>query len=114
MNPLIPQRLAPSQENLMKKALLFLLTITCFAMPGFAEETTVSVQPTPTLTEAPAMTPIPQAPLLQATALLMPFCGNLCQTPGVCRGCIDDSAGVWKRVLCECVSGSWRCNDCNG
>jgi hypothetical protein len=52
---------------------------------------------------------------LSATALaqpsppILPFCGDLCWTPGQERGCIDASQGHWRRVLCTCSGGSWAC-----
>lgn len=96
----------------MKKALILLLLVGCFALPGFAEETPAAEQLPLALTEGPAMTPVPAD---VATALPFPgpvFCGDLCQTAGACRGCVDTSTGVWRKVECICQAGRWACIGC--
>lgn len=55
---------------------------------------------------APTLAPLTPAALAQP---MLPFCGDLCSTPGQERGCIDDSRGVWRRVPCVCSGGSWLC-----
>lgn len=93
----------------MKKALLLLLAFGCFAMPGFADETPVAVQPLPALTEAPAMTPVPAEVAVPLGIPQRTFCGERCDSPGASRGCIDASGPVWRRVECICLGGYWTC-----
>lgn len=88
-----------------KKIALFALlsAVALFVAP--APELAVPPQ-SPAVASAPVLAPLTPVALAQPP---LPFCGDLCWNPGQERGCIDNSQGVWRRVICVCSNGSWTC-----